>query len=532
MVGATIPERTLTVKSPEALAIGIATADTTTPRPSAADIDLRNRLFIDGRFVDPIAGGRFTSENPATGRPLIEVAEGTADDVDVAVRAARRAVEHGPWATLAPGERKRVLLAVADAIDAHTEELALIESLDAGKPIEDCRTIDIPDTASTIRWHAEAIDKLNDEVTPTGRDALAMVVREPVGVVGAVIPWNYPALMAAWKLGPALATGNAVVIKPASYTALSLLRIAEIATEAGLPEGVLNVVTGGGSTVGGAIGRHPDIDAVAFTGSTEVGRDFLRYAAESNLKRVLLELGGKSPQLVMRDVSDLDNLVANAANAIFWNMGENCSAGSRLIVHRDRAREVVDRLVAHVEREWIVGDPMDPATRIGALISRDHLGRVLDYVSAGRSEGARVVTGGSRTREDSGGWFIQPTIFDGVTNEMRIAREEIFGPVLAVLEFRTEAEAIAIANDTPYGLAASLYTDDLNVAHRVSRALKAGTVGVNCYSEGDMTTPFGGYKQSGFGGHDKSLHAHDQYTETKTIWIQLRTEADPATDAP
>jgi gamma-glutamyl-gamma-aminobutyraldehyde dehydrogenase len=332
--------------------------------------------------------------------------------------------------------------------------------------------------------------------------------------------------MAAWKLGPALATGNAVVIKPASYTSLSLLRIAELVTEAGLPPGVLNVVTGGGSTVGQAIGRHPDIDAVAFTGSTEVGRDFLHYAAESNLKRVMLELGGKSPQIVMADVGDLDNLVSNATNAIFWNMGENCSAGSRMIVHESRRDEVIDRLVDHVEREWIVGDPMDEATRIGALVSKSHMERVLDYVATGTSEGARVVTGGQRVREESGGWFVPPTIFDGATNDMRIAREEIFGPVLTVMTFRTEAEAIAIANDTPYGLGASLYTDDLHVAHRVSRALKAGTVGVNCYSEGDLTTPFGGYKQSGFGGHDKSLRAHDQYTETKTVWIQLRTEPD------
>ncbi|HYH93097.1 MAG TPA: aldehyde dehydrogenase family protein, partial [Candidatus Saccharimonadales bacterium] len=321
---------------------------------ASTDIDFRTRLFIDGRFVDAAEGGRFTTENPATGQPLAQVARGDAGDVDIAVRAAREAVEHGPWSTMAPAERKWVLLRVADAIDANTEELAITESLDTGKPIADCRAIDIPDTAATIRWHAEAIDKLNDDVTPTGRDALAMIVREPIGVVGAVIPWNYPALMAAWKLGPALATGNAVVIKPASFTTLSLLRIAELATEAGLPPGVLNVVTGGGDTVGQAIGRHPDIDAVAFTGSTEVGRDFLHYAAETNLKRVMLELGGKSPQVVMADVSDLDNLVRNAANAIFWNMGENCSAGSRLIVHRDRAREVVDRLVAHVEQEWIV----------------------------------------------------------------------------------------------------------------------------------------------------------------------------------
>jgi gamma-glutamyl-gamma-aminobutyraldehyde dehydrogenase len=490
------------------------------------DIDLRTRLFIDGRFVDAASGRTFTTENPATGRELATVAEGDAADVDAAVAAARRAVDRGPWASMTPAERKRTLQRVADAIDDHAEELAVTESLDAGKPLADTRAIDIPDTAATIRWHAEAIDKINDDVTPTGPDAVAMIVREPVGVVGAVIPWNYPALMAAWKLGPALATGNAVVMKPARFTSLSLLRIAELATEAGLPPGVLNVVPGGGDTVGAAIGRHMDIDAVAFTGSTEVGRTFLEYAARSNLKRVMLELGGKSPQVVMRDVSDIENLVANATNAIFWNMGENCSAGSRLIVHKDRKAEVLDALVAAVERDWIVGDPLDPTTRIGPLISRSHMDTVLSYIDVGRAEGARIATGGQRVREDSGGWFVQPTIFDGVTNDMRIAREEIFGPVLSVIEFETEAEAVAIANDTPYGLGASLYTDDLNVAHRVSRQLKAGTVGINCYSEGDLTTPFGGFKQSGFGGHDKSLRAHEQYQETKTIWIALRaTEA-------
>jgi gamma-glutamyl-gamma-aminobutyraldehyde dehydrogenase len=501
----------------------VATASelTAAGRPDT-DVAFRTCLFIDGRFVDAASGRTFQTENPATGQPLATVAEGDAADVDAAVRAARLAVDHGPWSTMSPGDRKRILLRVADAIDAHTEELAITESLDAGKPLSDCRTIDIPDTAATIRWHAEAIDKINDDVTPTGRDSLAMIVREPVGVVGAVIPWNYPALMAAWKLGPALATGNAVVMKPARFTSLSLLRIAELATDAGLPPGVLNVVPGGGDSVGGAIGRHMDIDAVAFTGSTEVGRTFLEYAARSNLKRVMLELGGKSPQVVMRDVSDIENLVANATNAIFWNMGENCSAGSRLIVHRDRKAEVLDALVAAAERDWIVGDPLDEATRIGPMISRSHMDTVLSYIAAGRTEGARVATGGQRVREDSGGWFVQPTIFDGVRNDMRIAQEEIFGPVLSVIEFDTEAEAVAIANDTPYGLGASLYTDDLNVAHRVARQLKAGTVGINCYSEGDLTTPFGGFKQSGFGGHDKSLRAHEQYQETKTIWIALR----------
>ena len=381
--------------------------------------------------------------------------------------------------------------------------------------------LDVPETATCIRWHAEATDKLYGQVAPSPEGTVATITREPCGVVGAVIPWNYPAQMAAWKLGPALATGNSVVIKPASTTSLSLLRIAELGREAGIPDGVLNVVTGPGDSVGEALGRHPDVDCLAFTGSTEVGRRFLHYAADSNLKRVLLELGGKSPQLVFPDVDDVASIAANIAVAIFWNMGENCSAGSRLLVHRSVKDRVVEALLAELA-SWPVGDPLDPATRIGALINRGQLDTVLRYIDIGRREGARVVTGGERILEETGGFFVPPTVFDNVRNDMTIAREEIFGPVLSVIEFDTEAEAVAMANDTPYGLAASLYTRDLNVAHRVARDLKAGVIGVNAYSEGDMTTPFGGYKLSGFGGHDKSLHAHDQYTETKTIWIQLQ----------
>jgi 4-(gamma-glutamylamino)butanal dehydrogenase len=485
--------------------------------------DATVKMYVGGAYVDALDQSTFTSISPSTGRPLAEVAAGGRRDVDRAVRSAREAVTNGPWRSLAPVERKRMLVSFADLIDRHTEELAHTESLDSGKPIADCRAIDIPETANTIRWHAEAIDKTYDRIAPTAEDGLALIVQEPVGVVGAVIPWNYPALMAAWKLGPALATGNAVVIKPASYTSLSLLRLAELGTEAGLPDGVINVVTGPGESVGEAIGRHPDIDMVAFTGSAEVGRRFLHYAADSNLKRVSLEMGGKSPQVVMDDVHDLDDAVRHVANAIFWNMGENCSAGSRLIVHRDRKREVLERLVAIVRHEWIVGDPLEPLTRVGALISRSHMDRVLDYIDAGRTAGARIITGGHRILEDSGGWYVEPTVFDGVTNDMTIAQEEIFGPVLSVIEFDTEDEAIRIANASPYGLAASLYTDDLSRAHRMARGIKAGTVSVNCYSEGDATTPFGGYRQSGFGGRDKSLVAHEQYQETKTIWIQLRS---------
>ena len=490
-------------------------------RSAAADLRPRTRLFIDGAFRDAAAGGRYTTENPATGRPLAQVAQGGPADVDIAVSAARRAADDGRWSRVSPGDRKRILVRWADLIEQNGAEIGLIETLDAGKPITDTVGLDVPETATCIRWHAEATDKLYGQVAPSPEGTVATITREPCGVVGAVIPWNYPAQMAAWKLGPALATGNTVVIKPASTTSLSLLRIAELASEAGLPDGVLNVVTGPGDTVGEAIGRHPDVDCLAFTGSTEVGRRFLTYAAESNLKRVLLELGGKSPQLVFPDATDMASIAANVAIAIFWNMGENCSAGSRLIVHRSVKDRLLDAVAAELER-WPVGDPLDPATRIGALINRGHLEKVLGYIETGRREGARVVTGGSRILEETGGYFVPPTVFDGVRNDMTIAREEIFGPVLSVIEFDTEAEAVALANDTPYGLAASLYTDHLNVAHRVARELKAGVVGINAYSEGDMTTPFGGYKLSGFGGHDKSVHAHDQYTETKTIWIALK----------
>jgi gamma-glutamyl-gamma-aminobutyraldehyde dehydrogenase len=484
-------------------------------------LPLRTRLYIDGTFADARGGRRFVTENPATGQPIAEVAEGDREDVDIAVGAARRAADDGRWSRLNPGDRKRLLIAWADLIEAHHRELALIETLDSGKPISDTTTVDIIETANCIRWHAEAIDKLYGQVAPAPEGIVATITREPVGVVGAVIPWNYPALMAAWKMGPALATGNTMVIKPASYTTLSLLRIAELATEAGLPDGVLNVVTGPGGTVGEAIGRHPDVDCVAFTGSTEVGRRFLHYAADSNLKRVLLELGGKSPQIVFPDVPDMADVAANAAIAIFMNMGENCSAGSRLIVHRSRRAELLEALEAELER-WPVGDPLEPASRLGPLISRGQMETVLDYVESGMGEGARVVTGGEQILRETGGYFVGPTILDGVRNDMRVAREEIFGPVLSVLEFDTEKEAVAIANDTPYGLAASLYTDDLHIAHRVARDLRAGVVGINAYAEGDNTTPFGGYKLSGFGGHDKSVHAHDQYTETKTTWITLR----------
>lgn len=489
-------------------------------KSAARKLKFRTQAFIDGNFVNAQDGKTFTTENPATGQPLAQVAACDTPDIDRAVKAARRAFEAGTWSRVKPAERKKVLLKYADLLEANASELALLDTLEAGKPIGDCATMDIPDTILCIRWHAEAIDKLYNHVSPTGPENLALVLREPVGVVGCVIPWNFPAQMAAWKIGPALAAGNSVVLKPAELTSLSAIRMAELAAEAGVPSGVLNVVPGLGESAGQALGRHLDVDMVAFTGSTEVGRCFLKYSAESNLKRITLECGGKSPQVVFADAPDLEVVANNAVSAAFWNMGENCSCGSRLIVHKRIKDELVAR-IAKLAKAWKVGDPLDPQNRLGAMVERPHLEKVLGYIEAGKAEGAKLTLGGRRILEKTGGYFVEATIFDEVSNRMKIAREEIFGPVLSVIPFSTEEEAVAKANDTNYGLAASLYTRDLNRAHRVARAIRAGTVSVNCFSEGDITTPFGGFKQSGFAGRDKSIWAHEQYTELKTIWMQL-----------
>ena len=494
---------------------------TTRPNPPSSLPTFRTRAFIDGAFRDAASGETFATENPATGQVLADVAAGGPEDIDAAVRAARRAFDDGRWSRMAPADRKRVLLRVADALETHLDELATLDALEAGKPITDCREVDLPDTIKTFRWYAEAIDKVFDAVAPTGPEALGLIVREPIGVVGAVVPWNFPILMAAWKIAPGLATGNSMVVKPSRLTSLSAIRMAELASEAGLPDGVLNVVPGPGASAGAALGRHMDVDKVTFTGSTEVGRLFLTYSAESNLKEVTLELGGKSPQVVLADPPDLDAVADQVLFAALMNQAENCSAGSRLVVQRGVEEPLMERLVAKLP-EWRVGDPMASDTRLGPMIEKPHLEKVLGYIDAGRAEGAEVVTGGSRVLEETGGYFVAPTIFRGVRNTMRIAREEIFGPVLSTITFDTEDEGIRLANETPYGLAASVYTRDLDAAIRVSRALRAGTVGVNAYSEGDITTPFGGYKQSGFGGRDKGLEALEQYTEKKTNGVKLR----------
>ncbi len=487
----------------------------------AKKLKFETRAFIDGRYVDARSGETFETLNPATGKLLANVAAGDAADVDDAVKAARTAFEAGSWSKMAPRERKKALLRLADLIEKNSAELALIETLDCGKPINDAMNVDLPDTVETLRWHAEATDKIYDQMSAAPSDVVSMIVREPIGVVGAVIPWNFPLFVAMWKLAPALAGGNSIVLKPAEQTSLSLLRMVALASEAGIPDGVINVVPGMGPTAGRAIGMHKDIDCVSFTGSGEVGRYFLKYSAESNMKRIVLECGGKSPSIVMDDIKDLTPVLENVASAILFCQGENCSAGSRLVVQEG----IKDRLLEELKpvfKSWTVGDPLETTTRIGSMIEKEHLDKVLSYIDLGRKEGAEVALGGNQVLAETGGSFVEPTIFDNVSNSMRIAREEIFGPVLSVVTVKDEEEALKIANDTSYGLAASLYTDDLNRAHRMAKSIRAGTVSVNCYSEGDFAVPFGGYKESGFGGKDKGLAAHDQYTETKAIWIQLR----------
>ncbi|SCK29674.1 aldehyde dehydrogenase [Vogesella sp. LIG4] len=486
----------------------------------AKSLQLDGRAFIAGQRCAAASSETFQTLNPATGAPLAEVARCDARDVDRAVAAAREAFESGVWSKAAPAHRKAVLTRLAQLIEEHADELSLIEALEAGKPISECLGLDIPESAACIRWHAEVTDKRYDALSPSGANVVSMITREPIGVVGAVLPWNFPALMLAWKLGPALSVGNSVVVKPAAQTSLSTLRIADLALQAGVPAGVFSVVTGFGQGAGQAIGCHPDVDLVAFTGSTDTGKRFLHYSADTNLKRVVLECGGKNPQLVLPDVANLDTVAEQAVAAAFWNMGENCSAGSRMLVPSSMKAALLDKMLA-VLAGWKTGDPLDPAVKIGALIEQRHYEKVLGHIEKARSEGANLVCGGKAVLVETGGWFVEPTIFDNVTPQMDIAREEIFGPVLAIIEYSDVEEAIRIANDSCYGLAASLWTDNVNNAHKVAARIRAGTVTVNCFGEGDLTTPFGGFKQSGFGGRDKSVYAHDQYCELKTTWIKL-----------
>ncbi|MFI4988110.1 MAG: aldehyde dehydrogenase [Alphaproteobacteria bacterium] len=485
----------------------------------ATRLDVRRQAFIGGKYVDAASGKTFDCVNPATGEVIAKIASCDKEDIDRAVAAARTAFDSGKWSRMAPAQRKRRLQKLAELMIKHTGELALLETLDMGKPIRDSSGIDVPGAANCIAWNAEAVDKLYDQVAPTDPNVVAMITREPLGVVGAVVPWNFPLLMACWKIGPALATGNSMVVKPAEQSPLTALRLAELVLEAGIPEGVFNVVPGFGETAGQALGLHMDVDAVAFTGSTEVGKLFLQYAGRSNMKHVSLECGGKTPHIVMADCPDLEAAAKAAAFGIFFNQGEVCNAGSRLLVDASIKDAFLEKVVA-VGQRMQPGDPLDPKTRMGAIVDKTQLDRVLGYIATGKKEGAELKMGGKRVRAETGGYYVEPTVFDKVENRMTIAQEEIFGPVLSTITFKDAAEAVRVGNDTIYGLAAAVWTRDINTAHRTAKALRAGVVWVNCFDEGDMSTPFGGFKQSGF-GRDKSIHALAKYTELKTTWIRL-----------
>lgn len=476
------------------------------------------RALINGQRVGTLAGETFEKHSPVDGRILGPVACGRAGDIDAAVKVARRAFIDRRWAGQSPRDRKLVLRRWADLVIEHKHELALLETLDMGKPVSHSLAVDVPATANCLAWYGEAIDKLYDEIAPTASTALALITREAMGVVGVIVPWNYPLIMAAWKLGPALAAGNSVVLKPSEKSPFSALRLAELALEAGLPPGVLNVVPGYGQEAGEALALHLDVDAIGFTGSTLVGRRILACSAESNLKRVYNELGGKSAFVVFPD-ADIERAAKTAASSVFFNQGESCNAPTRVLVHKDIRDDFVS-VMSSVAQEYVPADPLSEGTRMGAVVDQGQLKTILSYVKAGQDDGATLVTGGSQAREDSGGYFVQPTIFSAVNNDMRIAREEIFGPVVGVMTFEDEAEAISLANDSPYGLQASVWSNHIDRAHRVSRALQAGTVHVNQYDEDDITVPFGGVKQSG-NGRDKSLHAFDKYTELKTTWVRI-----------
>ncbi len=485
---------------------------------AATGLAIDGRAFLGGDYCDSLSGETRPTVNPATGKPLADVAVCGAEDAELAVKNARAAFESGVWASMAPADRKMVLVRWAELIDEHAEELALLESLDVGKPIGDTLYGDVPAASRTIRWSGEAIDKIYDEIAPTPEGTLALVQRLPLGVVAAIVPWNFPLSTTAWKLAPSLATGNSVILKPATNTPLSALRIAGLASEAGLPDGVLQVLPGPGGSLGKHLSTHMDIDGLTFTGSTEVGKLLMEYSGQSNLKRTFLELGGKSPNIVFAD-GNLDKAAAYAATAVFYNGGQTCTAGTRLIVEEKVRDEFIEKVVASAAK-WMPGDPLDPATRMGPMIDEWQYKTVAEYVDIGKGEGAELLFGGGRVLEELGGYFHEPSIFGGVNNQMRIAQEEIFGPVMSVLTFTDTDEAIKIANDSIYGLAGAVWSNDINTAHKVAKAVRVGTMGINNYFGGDITVPFGGFKQSG-NGRDKSIHAFDDYTELKTTWIEL-----------
>ncbi|MBV7314645.1 aldehyde dehydrogenase [Shewanella sp. NIFS-20-20] len=485
----------------------------------AANLKINGQAYINGKYQAAAEGQTFDCISPIDGRLLTKVASCSDADAQQAVAVSRATFESGVWAKQSPVHRKQVMIRFAELLEHHGEELALLETLDMGKPIRYSLTVDVANAARALRWSGEAIDKIYDEVAPTPDNEIGMITREPVGVVAAIVPWNFPLLMACWKLGPALAAGNSVVLKPSEKSPLTAIRMAALAVEAGIPAGVLNVLPGFGHTVGKALALHMDVDTLVFTGSTKIAKQLMIYAGESNMKRVWLEAGGKSPHIIFNDAPDLAQAAAAAAAAIAFNQGEVCTAGSRLLVESG----VKDQVIALIKQEfasWQPGHPLDPNTHSGAVVDKQQLDTILGYIAAGKEEGAELVSGGEQHMASSGGVYVAPTLFSGVNNDMRIAKEEIFGPVLSVISFDGMEEAIAIANDSIYGLAAGVWTTDLSKAHQTAKRLRAGMVWINHYDGGDMTAPFGGYKQSG-NGRDKSLHAFDKYTEIKATWIAL-----------
>jgi acyl-CoA reductase-like NAD-dependent aldehyde dehydrogenase len=485
------------------------------PNPPSFD----GRALINGQRVAAADGQTFDCISPVDGRVLTAVARCGQADVDAAVAVARAAFEAGKWSRMAPAARKRIMIKFADQLLAHADELALTETLDMGKPIQYAKGVDVNSAANCIRWYGEAVDKVYDEIAPTPRTGLALITREPVGVVGIIVPWNYPMIMAAWKIAPALAAGNSVVLKPSEKSPLTALCLAELALAAGIPPGVFNVVPGYGPEAGSPLALHMDVDCIAFTGSTRVGKQIHVMAGQSNLKRAWTELGGKSPNIVFADCPNLDKAVAAAVGSIFFNQGESCNAPSRLFVEESIKDAFLEKALALVPK-FQPANPLDKSTVMGAIVDKVQMDNVLRYIGLGEAEGARLLAGGKQALTETGGCYVQPTIFDGVTNQMTIAREEIFGPVLSVLSFTDAADVVQQANASVYGLQAGVWTRDINKAHGVARALRAGTVHVNQYDEDDITVPFGGFKQSGV-GRDKSLHAFDKYTEVKTTWIRI-----------
>ena len=483
-------------------------------------LNLPSKAIIEGQEVGARSGRTFDKMSSRDGTKINAIAAFDMTDVDLAVASARTAFEDGRWRSLAPKAKKKILHRLADLMSEHAENLALLESLDTGKPISDARNVDIPLAINTTRYYAEALDKIYGEVAPTPDDRLSYVLHEPLGVVGAIVPWNFPLHMAMWKVAPALAMGNSVVLKPAENSSMTALYTAQLALEAGVPAGVWNVVTGLGTEAGDALARHMDVDMIAFTGSGPVGRMLMRASADSNLKRVSLELGGKSPQIVFADSDDLDTAAANVAWGVFYNQGQVCTAASRLLVEESIKDDFVKR-VAAVAKTIKVGDPFDPATQFGAMISSRQMHTALEYIERGQAEGGRLVMGGKQVRSETGGYYVEPSLLDNIDPANILAQEEVFGPVLSVMTFKDETEAYRIANDTIYGLASGVWTSNINKAMRAAKALKAGLVWVNGWDACDITSPFGGVKQSGF-GRDRSLHALYKYADLKAVSISFK----------